>query len=163
MNWRGFNIDGQYYDLTHLCPFVVSHMVDDIQTNIRVTFGHHCFTDEKENGRCLFKPDQRYWSQERYDLSFNLPVLVRDNLFSNSSYAVPYMNRHSNEQYHYMEAYDYAIFFDINKPSGSGDSLKVKIISAYEVDEWGKSGLPKGKAKRVSWILSQRLKGNYIL
>jgi len=58
-----------------------------------------------------------------------------------------------------MEVYDYAIFFDINKPKDSDNVLKIKVISAYEVDQWGKNSLPKGKAKRIKWILGQRNKG----
>ncbi|MBF4437822.1 hypothetical protein ERJ77_25740, partial [Vibrio anguillarum] len=78
------------------------------------------------------------------------------------NYAVPYMTK-KGESYHYMESYDYAIFFSLSKPQGTTGELKLRVNSAYEVNDWGKGTLPKGKAKRVSWILSQRLQGKSVL
>ncbi|WP_020198199.1 hypothetical protein [Vibrio owensii] len=52
------------------------------------------------------------------------------------SHAIPYYNHRKNgEQYHYIEIHDYVIFFEITKPDNTDNELKVKIISAYELDE----------------------------
>jgi len=156
MNWRGFTIKGEWKDLTHLQSFDHEVEVDGQPVTLLVTFGSHCFTDEKENGPILFKKEGRYWSEERYQLSLQLPEIIRDRFMA--SYAVAFRSKSGGEQYHYMEIYDYAIFFDINKPA-IPDTLRIKVVSAYEVDQWGKGSLPKGDAKRIKWILSQRIQG----
>lgn len=161
MNWSGFNIRGTYYDLTHLSPFSFDTKIDENTVTLHVTFGHHCFTDEKENGPLIFKSDGRYWSHERYERTLQLPNLIREKLVE--SYAIAYISKKSNEQYHYTETHDYAIFFEAAKPENSNNELKIKVVSAYEIDQWGKQSLPKGSAKRVRWILSQRLQGKWIL
>ncbi|MFA0012095.1 hypothetical protein AB4391_01915 [Vibrio lentus] len=157
MNWRGFDIYGTYYDLTHLRPFQMVVPVDGQNVTLHVTFGHHCFTDEKGNGPLIYRNEGRYWSQERYDCTHTLPNLITARFAG--SYAIPYTNRKNKEQYHYMETNDYAIFFDINRPENTTNELKLKIVSAYELDQWGRETVPKGKPKKVSWILSQRTKG----
>ncbi|MEZ6994383.1 MULTISPECIES: hypothetical protein [unclassified Aeromonas] len=154
MSWRGFEIEGEFRDLSHLGSFVMTVNVDSRDIELIVSFLSHCFTDEKGGFRMPFKHEERYWSEERYKASFQLRGLIEKNFIT--SYAIPYLNKKRNEQYHYMEAYDYAIFFDINKPEGTEDTLKLKIVSAYELDQWGKGTVPKGKPKKVSWILSRR-------
>lgn len=157
MRWSGFDIYGTYYDLTHLRPFNMIVRVDGRDITLHVTFGHHCFTDEKGNGPLIYRDEGRYWSQERYDCSLELPEIIQQRFAS--SYAIPYTNRKNKEQYHYMEENDYAIFFDINRPANTNDELKLKIVSAYELDNWGRGAVPRGKPKKVRWILSQRVKG----
>lgn len=156
-NWTSFNIYGKKYDLSHLQPFDHVVNVDGEQVTLHVTFGHHCFTDQKGNGPLIYKNEGRYWSQERYECTLNLPRIIKENMIH--AYAVPYLNLKNNEQYHYLELeeYEYAIFFDINRPENSTNRLKLKIVSAYERDQWGTA--PKGSPKRISWIFSQRLKG----
>ena len=162
MNWRGFNIYGTYYSLDHINPFDMKVIIDGQEVTLHFTFGNHCFTDEKENGPLIFRREGRYWSQERYESSKALPDLVKAS-FDSKKYAIPYLTRKNKEQYHYMETNDFAIFFDINKPSNPANYLKIKIVSAYELDQWGRETVPKGNAKRISWILSQRLKGKRAL
>ncbi|EIA1624682.1 hypothetical protein J8B38_20765 [Vibrio parahaemolyticus] len=160
MTWTGFTIDGNFYDLSHLQSSEHYVMVDGQEVKLHVSYSNHCFTDQKENGAMLFKKEQRYWCHERYARSKELPNLIQNNLIEH--YAVPYLSK-KGESYHYMEAYDYAIFFSLTKPHGTIGELKMKVNSAYELDEWGRDTLPKGKPKRVSWILSQRLQGKSIL
>lgn len=166
-DWTGFTILGTFYDLTHLRPFNHSTVIDGESVNLHITFGHHCFTDEKEYGPRLFKDGSgRYWSKDRYHSSLQLPELLKKVFSSPStSYAVPYLNKNSNELYHYMEVReDYAVFFDINKPSSPEDLLKIKIISAYELDQWGRGTLPrKHHPLKIGWILSKRIRGEYLL
>ena len=159
--WKGFDINGTYKDLSHLQDFSIKTEIDGTEIKLTFSFLSHCFTDEKGGFRMPFKQEERYWSEDRYELSKTLPDLLRSNFLD--KYAIPYLNKKSHEQYHYMEIYDYAIFFDINKPDGTSNTLKIKIVSAYELDEWGKSGLPKNQPKRVRWILSQRNQRKFTL
>lgn len=156
MKWLGFKIGGIFKDLSHLNPFTMNITVDDVEIELNVSFYHHCFTDEKGGERMPFRNEERYWSEDRYILSHQLPDLIRASF--KEKYAVVYRNKKGTEQYHYMEVNDYAIFFDINKPIDKEDTLKVKIISAYELAAWGKSSLPKGKPKKIKWIIGQRNK-----
>lgn len=160
MSWKGFNIKGTYYDLTHLQKSTVQMTVDGKNVKVHISYGHHCFTDEKENGPMLFKKDGRYWCNERYECSKNLPAIIGTKLLEN--YAIPYISR-KQENYHYMEAFDYAIFFHISKPENTTNELNLRIHSAYEVDQWGRETMPKGSPKRISWIMSERLQGRSVL
>jgi len=159
VTWTGFIIKGEWKDLSHLQSFNFDVLIDGQLTTLIVSFGSHCFTDEKENGPILLHGD-RYWSEERYQSSLQLPSMIRERFMT--FYAVIYRNRNGGEQYHYLEIYDYAIFFDINKPT-TPNTLKIKIVSAYEVDQWGRNTLPKGNPKKIKWILSQRIQGKSAL
>lgn len=156
MKWLGFNINGKFKDLSHLNPFSMTVTDDNVEIELNISFFNHCFTDEKGGERMPFKNEERYWSEDRYLLSRQLPDLIKNNF--KDKYAVVYRNKKGSEQYHYMEVFGYAVFFDINKPAGTENNLKIKIISAYELDDWGKSSLPKGKAKKIKWIIGQRNK-----
>ncbi len=160
MSWTGFDIEGTYYDLTHLQTSSVQMTVDGKNIQVNISYGHHCFTDEKANGPMIFKKDERYWCHERYERSKALPEMIETKLLEH--YAVPYISR-NQENYHYMEAYDYAIFFRISKPANKNDELNIRVHSAYEVSEWGKGTMPKGDPKRISWIMSERLQGRSVL
>lgn len=158
VSWRGFNIEGRFKDLSHLRSNTITTEISGQAISLNVSYGSHCFTDEKENGPPVLPG--RYWSEERYNRSFDLPDFIENNF--TLSFAVPYFNKNKNgEQYHYMEAFDYVIFFEITKPYNSANTLNIKIISAYELDQWG--SVPKGKPYKVRWILSERLAGNSIL
>lgn len=150
-------INGVSRDMSHLDPFQMQADIDGQAVTLNFTFFNHCFTDEKGDIPMGFKNEERYWSEDRYRDSLNLRKLLEKNFLSH--YAVVYLNKKRAEQYHVMEIHDYAIFFDINKPEHISNSLKIKIISAYTVDPWGKHALPKGTPKKVRWILSMRLKG----
>lgn len=161
MSWTGFNINGVFKDLSHLQSFTTVALIDGVEIALTFSFLNHCFTDEKGDVQMPFRYEERYWSEARYDLSKGLPDLIKRNFLD--KYAVPFLNKKRNEQYHYMELYGYAIFFDINKPNGTTNELKIKIVSAYEVEEWGRLTLPKKSPKKVSWILSQRNQGKSAL
>lgn len=162
MNWTGFKIDGKYFDLTHLQPNTIEAEIDGCTVKLHITYSNHCFTDEKENGRMLFKREKRYWCHDRYQRSKELPEIIENKLLEH--YAVPYYTKgRDGEGYHFMEVHDYAIFFSLSKQGDTQNELQLKVNSAYELDGWGKHSRPKGNAKRVSWIISQRLKGYPVL
>ncbi len=141
--------------MAHLQPFKTVMVVDGQQIQVLVSFGNHVFTDEKNNGPCLFKKEGRYFSRERWEESLNLPRMIEDNFIA--AYAIAYNNRKKNETYYYTEANDYKIFFDVRKPPNTNNELRLKIISSYLIDTWG--SLPKGNPVKTSYIMSLRLKG----
>ncbi|MGR3159701.1 hypothetical protein ABMY16_21500 [Vibrio vulnificus] len=160
MTWTGFNIDGTFKDLSHLQSKTIQTDIGGQAVFLNVSYGNHCFSDEKENGQKLPFREERYWCEERYQRSHELPEMLEDRFVE--SFATPYYNHRKNgEQYHYMEIHDYVIFFEITKPSNTTDRLNIKIISAYEQDGWGE--VPPGKRYKVRWILSERLAGRSIL
>ena len=171
MTWTGFQINGIHKKLDHLRTHEITTEINNRSMILKVSFGCHCFTDEKKNGpklqfkECRSKSrckECRYWSEDRYIRSLELPSMIKNNFVD--SYAVPYRHQHKNgEQYHYLEIYDYAIFFEITKPEKINDMLNLKIVTAYEIDDWGKGNTPPGKKYKVRWILQERLAGNSIL
>ncbi|CAV17315.1 hypothetical protein [Vibrio atlanticus] len=161
MSWRGFTIDGQFYCLAHLQKKTIEVEIDSASVKLHLSYSGHCFTDDKENGPIILPRENRYWCHDRYELSKGLPDMIEQGLIS--SYAIPHFAGKNNEQYHYMEAFDYAIFFTVRKPNNTTNELNLRIASAYPVETWGKGSMPRGSAKRVSWILSKRLKGESVL
>ncbi|HIF9248559.1 TPA: hypothetical protein ACX6Q2_003468 [Photobacterium damselae] len=160
MTWNKFNIYGKDYDCSHLKTRDIFVDVDGIECKLTISYSHHCFTDKTENGPRLFR-DGRCWSQERYEQSLELPSILVGALSSSNSYCVPHYH-YNNEQFHYVEYGDYAIFFNINKPPKTTSELKIKVNSAYPLASWN-IGLPKGKPKLIRWVLSQRIQGKKIL
>jgi hypothetical protein len=160
VTWTGFNIEGTFKDLSHLQSKTMQTEIGGQVVYLHVSYGTHCFSDEKENGQRLPFREERYWCEERYQRSHDLPKMLEGGFVE--SFATPYYNHRKNgEQYHYMEIHDYVIFFEITKPSNTTNELNIKIISAYEQDGWGE--VPPGKRYKVRWILSERLAGRSIL
>lgn len=155
--------DGKRMCLQHLSPYTVTTAIDGIDCEIHIEFAHHCFTDQKENGD-LFKPDRkedRFFSPERYRDSFRLPELVTTLFQEKDGHVTAYYNAGNQECYYHVDYLDYSVYMTIQKPPQTHDQLKVRIISAYEQDEWGRS--PGGKKVMMYFLLSERLKGNSIL
>ncbi len=164
MNWTQFTIKGKTYCCRHLQPRIYHAQLDGQAVTIQITFGNHCFTDEKEESVLLFPREGRYWSQERYERSKQLPQLIAQALDTNSYCVAHYSNQ--NEQYHYVEADDYAIFFTVHKPQNSTDRLKIKVVSAYPIEEWGRSAIPSGKRTkrcRINFVLHERFNRRRVL
>lgn len=163
LNWEEFTILGKTFCCRHLKPSAYTTELQTGKVTLHITYGNHCFTDEKENGPMLFGEGRyaRYWCQERYDHSLELPNILMTALATNA-YCVPHYSG-DNEQYHYIEAGDYAIFFNLNKPQGTVDQLKLKVVSAYPIAEWGRASIPKGKAYKINYIIQERVGGRSIL
>ena len=91
MQWQAFKLDDKVYDLSHLNDFshvfVVPAKGDRPANNytVDITFSHHCFTDgiprarASYDRRLLYRShrEDRLFSQDRYDLSFRLPDIIR--------------------------------------------------------------------------------------
>lgn len=162
MTWTGFTINGVFKDLSHLQTKVMPIDIGGNTVLLNVSYGSHCFSDEKENDSKLsLRNEVRYWSEERYCGSLELPKILSSRFDSDSYVVAYYKTKKNGEQYHYMGIHDYAIFFEITKPVNLNNTLNIKVISAYQKDSWGE--MPKGKAYKIRWILGQRLEGNSIL
>jgi len=163
MRWSPISDPPKTYPLNHIHPFTFAYQHKGNTINIEVKFGHHTFTDEKGDGVPItVNKEERYFCPDRYDLSFELPGIIQKELVQ--SYLVAYRNRKGGEQFFTMTINEVAIFFSLHKKGNTENTLKLMIISAYEVAEWGKSSLPRGKV-RLKWddLVFRRLNNNRIL
>lgn len=160
MKWWDLEINGRTLSMTHLHPFEQVYEVDGQALTVKFDFGFHCFTDDKGNGKRLtFRGDTRYFCAERYHCSTQIIDYIHKRFFA--GIVVPYYVE-NNQRYFCMDLHDYAIFFSISKPGGTVNVLKIRIISAYEVNEWGRGTLPKGKPHNVRYILEMRNAGKTV-
>jgi len=161
LKWNPVNNQGKIHDLEHIWPHNIEFSHNDITALIRVTYGFHVYTDEKENGdELLNKGERRYFSPQRYDLSFELPEYIKTMLHTGN--VTLYKSQTGKEQLFHMSVLDYALFFTLRKPQDEGGALKLHLISAYEVEEWGKSTLPRGKTYKWTFVIYSKLAGNKI-
>ncbi len=165
MNWTHIWNNDVKHCLEHLHAFEMVTQVDGVETKILVHFGHHTFTDDKETGQKFQWAerinDHRYFSASRYEASKDLPGIIRSELAKQQSYITAYYNKKNIECYYYINTVDYVMFLEIRKPQDIDNYLKVKVVSAYEKDQWGT--FPNGKKYKLSYLLSERVKGNYLL
>lgn len=163
--YTNFLVNGRIYDLTHFNANTVKIKIDDEFYNASLEFGCHCFTDEKENGPfyCIEGEHTRYWSQQRYDDSLGLPSIIKRALLNHSTYVIPFKSKSGGaEQYHYLDDGYFAIFFYVNSIDITQKTMKIYIVSAYDKTTYN-GNLPKGKPYKLSWILSKRVKGEFVL
>lgn len=149
------------HDLEHIWPHEITFSHNDISALIRVTYGFHVYTDEKESGDELtYKNETRYFSPQRYELSFQLPDYI-ETMINNCNVTV-YRSHKGHEQLFHLTTLDYALFFTLRKPQNEDNVLKLHLISAYEVESWGRSSLPRGKNYHWSFIIYCKLTGKKI-
>lgn len=163
MQWKNLYIDGTEYCMAHLHP--VTHEFRLLPCTVRVefTFGFHCFTDSKNNGPLITRPrseEQRYFSLDRYRCSTQLPAFIRHR-FIDAKVRAHFAGK-NNRRYFCLDSFDYAIFFEVRKTAHKDDHLRVNIVSAYEVESWGRSSMPKGQLMSVRYILEKRNAGQII-
>lgn len=160
MNWNDLDINGKLLPMDHLRPFWVAYDIAGEQVSVRFEFGFHCFTDEKGNGPELTNGrERRYFCSDRYHCSIQISEYIQKRFFE--GYVVPHMAG-NNQRFFCLDSHEYAIFFTIQKPKDTENQLKIRIISAYTVDDWGRSALPRGNAKRVRYVLEMKNQGKKI-
>lgn len=158
MSWTDITDKGRVYSMSHLQPFTHVFRVDEVDITIHFTFGFHCFTDEKDEGKQIFnRGERRYFSPSRWEASKELKPFILKRLLD--ARVTLYLDPKRQRRYFAMDLYDYALFFQITKPDNTVDTLKILVISAYPVDQWGWPSLPKGQHQNLSWVLGQRAKG----
>nr|WP_228761581.1 hypothetical protein [Pseudomonas sp. MPC6] len=157
MQWNDLTIGGRQYSMEHLQPFELKFEVAGELINVKFEFGFHCFTDAKGNGQLLVhRGERRYFCAERHHCSSQIAEYIHKRFFK--GLAVPFYVENS-QRYFCLDLHDYAMFFSISKPQGTMNLLKLRVISAYEVAEWGRAKLPKGKPHNVRYILEMRNAG----
>jgi len=103
MYWPKLTIDGEDYDLSHLDPFnidVVPKTPRAPSFRVRISFGCHTFTREREAGdpeshHFEHDTEERCFCPERYRLSHRLRTLLSGTIgkvyFSHDSYLLGYL------------------------------------------------------------------------
>lgn len=146
--------------MKHLHPFELVFNLAGASVTVRFEFGLHCFTDDKGNGEIIsFRGERRYFCMDRYQCSTQLRDYIERRFFD--GVAVPYFVK-NNQRYFCLDLHDYAIFFSISKPRDLTNTLKLRIISAYDVATWGRHSLPRGKPHKVRYILEMRNAGKTV-
>jgi hypothetical protein len=160
MQWNDLTIGGRHYSMEHLQPFELVFEVAGEQLIVKFEFGFHCFTDDKGNGQSItHRGENRYFCAERHHCSSQIAEYLHKRFFK--GLAVPFYVGNS-QRYFCLDLHDYAIFFSISKPPYTTNLLKLRVISAYEVAEWGQAKLPKGKPHNVRYILEMRNAGKSV-
>jgi len=154
---KNLSVDGKNYCMKHLAPFTFMAELANIPGPVQLTisYSNHVFSDQKGNGPAVSA--DRFFCADRYAASLNLPRMLTTNLLA--SYIVPHINKSNNEMYHYMEVHDYAIFFDLRKDNSHPNGLKLYVVSAYEVNQWGRHSIPKNKPVKFAFVAHLRLNG----
>ncbi|QHC93067.1 hypothetical protein [Pseudomonas chlororaphis] len=147
--------------MAHLQPFELVFEVAGEQLAVKFEFGFHCFTDDKGEGELLrHKGENRYFCPSRYHCSTQLRDYIERRFFEGM--VVPHNSRKGGQRYFCLDLHDYAIFFSISKPQGTTNYLRLHVISAYDVANWGRHSLPRGKAFNVRYVLEMRNKGKSV-
>lgn len=161
MQWNHLVINGVTKSMAHLQPFEMTFEVAGNQLTVRFEFGFHCFTDDKGNGEPLrHKHEHRYFCPSRYHCSTQLRDYIERRFYTGM--VLPHNSKNSGQRYFCLDLHDYAIFFSITKPAETTNLLRMHVISAYEVDTWGRHSLPKGKAFNTRYVLEMRNKGKSV-
>lgn len=156
--WTDITDGGKTYSMSHLHPFNLTAEIGGKQVEIQVTFGWHVFTDEKNRGKPIRQGDEeRYFSISRYNTSHTAVEFIQKRMIS--SYVRPYFDKNTNENYFCLDVHDFAVFMAVHKAHDAEDTLKCRVISAYDVDEWGRPGLPRTKAYKMRYVLDVRNQG----
>ena len=158
MRWGDvIDTDGKVYSLAHLQPFTGIFRIEEVDITISFTFGFHCFTDEKGNGKWIdCRGERRSFAPDRWEASKELPTWIRERMLEAT---VRLFISNKQRRYFCLDIYDYALIFQTTKPQNTENTLKMLLITAYEVDQWGLSSLPKGPRHNLSWVLRQRALG----
>ena len=157
---KNLSFNGKSYCMKHLAPLTFMAEIANIPDPVQITinYSNHVFSDQKGNGPEI--PPDRFFCADRYAASLNLPQMLSTNLLT--SYVVPHINKGNNEMYHYMEVNDYAIFFALRKDNGHPNGLKLYVVSAYEVNQWGRHSIPKSRPMKFAYVAHLRLNGQTV-
>ncbi|MDM7570843.1 hypothetical protein QUC28_28900, partial [Klebsiella oxytoca] len=65
------------------------------------------------------------------------------------------------QRYYHLSHHDDFILMEIRKPQDRNNSLRIHVVTAYTLDEWGT--VNKGRNLRFRYVLEQRLQGKKIV
>ncbi len=145
--------------MSHLHPFTQVFTIGALNITMNFTFGFHCFTDDKQAGKLIVNQgERRYFSVDRWHSSQQIVPWIQQRMLEAT--VLLYFDKKHKRRYFCLDIYDFALFLQISKPDNTTHTLKIHVISAYEVDQWGRPTLPtKGPRHNLSWVLSQRAQG----
>jgi len=136
MSWTDIDNNGRVYSMSHLQPFSHVFRIDDVDITIHFTFGFHCFTDEKGDGKLIFnRGERRNFSPSRWEASKELQPWALKRMLD--AHVTMHIDQKRQRRYFAMDLYDYALIFNITKPENTENTLKIMMITAYPVDQWG--------------------------
>ncbi|GBH13570.1 hypothetical protein [Pseudomonas syringae] len=79
MSWTDITDNGRVYSMAHLQPFTHVYKIDERDITVHFTFGFHCFTDEKDDGKLISnRGDRRSFSPSRWEASKELGPWIRN-------------------------------------------------------------------------------------
>lgn len=144
--WTNFKKDNTEYDLSHLNQFSFNHTraatetLPSNTTSFLVSFSHHCFTGHIGDDEWIYPyaNDERFFCITRYNLSRNLPQLIRDILNTNPYVLRTFMGH--REQFFYVEQNyqdeTYRVFLEISCPTKRYANVRIDIRSAYHAETY---------------------------
>jgi hypothetical protein len=153
ISWRGFTLNGNVYDLSHLDAHWAEYIDEKDENNLIkyrfiITYGLHCFTKDSEelsSESLMYKSprESRAFNFERYELSKYLPKIIetlgdQSTLVCHAGYGkfaiIRVLDSQGNEV-------DYFVVFTVFKEE---KKLRLHVQSAYPKYEGA------GKSKRLA-------------
>lgn len=148
--WQPFKLKNIAYDLSHLDNSRHTHTRAATETHpekkvsFLLTYTNHCFTDHYGEEGNLYHTardgKQRFFCTQRYQLSKNLPDLIKK-ILTEDPYMKMTFSEH-REQFFYLEdkrlEVDYRLFLELSKLDHTSD-VRIKVASAYPPDSYAKS------------------------
>ena len=158
--WKPVKIGHVEYDLSHLNAYQFTSLISQKVVTIHVEYhSNHVFTDVKGTGYKIYANGElRYFCLQRYQDSKLLPKLIKEDLLS--EYVYVYKSR-KGEAIYYKTFLDYVVFVTLSR--SSSNVIRLKVISAYTLDEWGKQTLPHGRLYRLRFVIAEKLEKRGVL
>ena len=153
------HLDGHVFKITRQAT--ETHPEKNI--NVWITFSNHCFTGhfaKNDDEEWIYPSTSRYFCPVRYEHSKHLPALI-PYLINENIHLLKTNYKHKEQFYHLNTTYldiNYSVFLEIDKSTSPKSDLRIKVVSAYEQDDWANK--VSGKARFKFWsIIEARLTG----
>ena len=159
--WRDIRTGETVFPMRHLHPQRCCVDVNGTSVDIEISFGFHVFTDEKQTGMLMkFKEEQRFFCRERYEGSKTIVHRILTAI-ENGEYITAFISKGQGQRYYHLSHHDDFILMEIRKPQDRNNSLRIHVVTAYTLDEWGT--VNKGRNLRFRYVLEQRLQGKKVV
>lgn len=159
--WNDVNTGYEVISMKHLHPQLHKIDVSGTQVEIEISFGFHVFTDQKQVGKMInFRGEERHFCLERYEGSKTIVQRILSAI-ENGEYITAFISKGQGQRYYHLNHHDDFILMEIRKPGDKENFLRIHVVTAYTLDEWGT--VNKGKNLRFRYVLEQRLQGKKIV
>lgn len=161
MEWNDVDTGREVFSMTHLHPQLHKVNVSGEQAELEISFGFHVFTDQKQVGKVMnFRGETRYFCQERYEGSKTIVNRILSAI-AEGEYITAFISKGKGQRYYHLNHHNDFILMEIRKPKGKDNFLRIHVVTAYTLDEWGT--VNKGKNLKFRYVLEQRLQGKKIV